>query len=195
MRSRLRFAALLGAALLLVVTLHQPPSAHAAPAAALPSDRLHFGLANGPADLGWMTSSQVPWRYRYQYLCCGVNTGSGWETWNSPTGQFAAWYMANSTSGGASYIPVFTYYELLQSNPAVGSNELDKDYSNLNNASTMASYYANFKLLMTLANSYGKTVIVHIEPDFWGYMQQKAKANGWSAANQVPKSQPPAPPT
>ena len=98
MRSRLRFAALLGAALLLVVTLHQPPSAHAAPAAALPSDRLHFGLANGPADLGWMTSSQVPWRYRYQYLCCGVNTGSGWETWNSPTGQFAAWYMANSTS-------------------------------------------------------------------------------------------------
>jgi len=186
MRSRLRFAALLGAALLLAVTLHQPPSAHAAPAAALPSDRLHFGLANGPADLGWMTSSQVPWRYRYQYLCCGVNTGSGWETWNSPTGQFAAWYMANSTSGGASYIPVFTYYELLQSNPAVGSNELDKDYSNLNNASTMASYYANFKLLMTLANTYGKTVIVHVEPDFWGYMQQKAKANGWSAANQVP---------
>src|SRR3989440_400064 len=101
----------------------------------LPTDRLHFGIANGPADLGWMTSSHVPWRYRYQYLCCGVNTGTGWETWNSPAGQFAAWYMSNSTSAGASYIPVFTYYELLQSNPAVGSNELDKDYSNLNNAS------------------------------------------------------------
>jgi hypothetical protein len=160
----------------------------AARIASLPSDRLHFGLANGPGDLGWMTSSNVPWRYRYQYLSCGVNTGCGWETWWPGSGNFAANYMTDSTSGGASYIPVFTYYDLLQSNPSTGSNELDRDYSNLNNAATMAAYYSNFKLLMTKANAYVRPVVVHVEPDFWGFMHQKAIALGGTTATSVPAS-------
>jgi hypothetical protein len=181
-------AALACALLLAALPAAVAHPSQAAPLAGLPSDRLHFGLANGPADLGWMTSSGVPWRYRYQYLAGGVNTGHGWETWNTPTGQFAAWYMTNSTSGGANYTPVFTYYDLLQSTPSTGSDELARDYSNLNNTATMASYYNNFTLLMTKANSYAQTVVVHVEPDFWGYMQQKAAANSWSLAAQVPAS-------
>jgi hypothetical protein len=176
------------AAVLLAMAPVQPVHPQASTVAGLPSGRLHFGLANSPSDLGWMTSSQVPWRYRYQYLAGGVNTGSGWETWNSPAGQFAAWYMSNSTSGAAKYIPVFTYYELLQSTPSTGSSELDRDYSNLQNASTMSTYYSNFRLLMTKSESYGLPVIVHVEPDFWGYMQQKAAANGWASAAEVPAS-------
>jgi hypothetical protein len=184
-----RIAAVAAAALLFAIVLLPGRVAQVHAAAGLPTDRLHFGLANGPSDLGWMTSSLVPWRYRYQYLSAGVNTGHGWETWNSPTGQFAAWYMSNSTAGGAaSYIPVFTYYELLQSNPSVGATELDRDYSNLQNRSTMNAYYGNFKLLMSLANTYGKTVIVHVEPDFWGYMQHVAATHGWTSASQVPAS-------
>ncbi|HYR13673.1 MAG TPA: hypothetical protein VEQ67_05565, partial [Mycobacterium sp.] len=149
-----------------------------ASALALPQERLHFGVANDPGNLGWMTSSGVPWRYRYQYLAGGVNTGTGWETWNSPAGAFAAMYMTNSAAN--SYIPVFTYYELLQSQPSTGSNESDRDYSNLNNATTMNAYFANFKLLMQQAGTFGKPVVVHVEPDFWGYMEQKAA--GASAA-------------
>jgi hypothetical protein len=149
-------------------------------AAALPQDRLHFGLSNSPADLSWMTGSNVPWRYRYQYLAGGVNTpaGSGWQDWNSPTGAFATYYMDASSKNG--YIPTFTYYELLQSNPSTGANESDRDFSNLNNTGTMASYYANFKLLMTLAGKYSKPVVVHVEPDLWGYLQQRA--NGGDAS-------------
>jgi hypothetical protein len=180
--------AALGTVVALAAAVALPVGHVLAGAAALPADRLHIGLANGPSDIGWMTSSGVPWRYRYQYLSAGVNTGHGWETWNSPPGQFAAGYMSASTSGGASYIPVFTYYELLQSQPATGSTESDKDFSNLNNTATMSSYYSNFTLLMTLANTYGKTVVVHVEPDFWAYMQQKAAANGWASAAQVPAS-------
>src|SRR5438309_11346895 len=96
-----------------------PVPAHAA--AAIDTGRLEFGLANGPGDLGWMTSSGVPWRYRYQYLSAGVNTGQGWETWQDPAkppGQFLTDYIAASRS--ASYVPVFTYYELLQSTPSSG---------------------------------------------------------------------------
>src|SRR5207248_3971081 len=118
-----------------------------------------------------MTASGVPWGYRYQYLSAGVNTNQGWEIWNSPTGAFATSYMDASSANG--YLPVFSYYELLQSNPSTGTNESDRDYSNLNNASTMAAYYANFKLLMQKAGAYGKTVVVQVEPDLWGYLQQR----------------------
>ena len=119
-----------------------------------------------------MTSSGVPWRYRYQYLSAGVNTGNGWETWNSPAGAFATYYMNDSRTAG--YIPVFSYYELLQSNPSTGSTEMDRNYSNLNNPATMNAYYANFALLMQKAKAYGQLVVVHIEPDLFGYMEQKA---------------------
>ncbi|TMB60598.1 MAG: hypothetical protein E6J51_12835, partial [Chloroflexi bacterium] len=140
---------------------------------------LHFGLGNNPGDLGWMTASGVPWRYRYCYLAGGVNTSSGWETWNLPPGQYAAYYMSNSAAQG--YIPVFSYYELLQSNPSVGANESDRDFSNLNNAATMNAYYANFVLLMQTAHTFGGQVIVQIEPDLWGYLEQRAN-NGSPAS-------------
>jgi hypothetical protein len=140
--------------------------------AALPQSRLQFGLANNPSDVGWMTGSGVPWAYRYVYLAGGVNTANPWQNWNSPTGAYATNYMNASNANG--YIPVFTYYELLQSNPSTGANESDRDFSNLNNTTTMNAYYTNFKLLMTLAGQYGKTVLVHVEPDLWGYLEQRA---------------------
>ncbi|HMC69706.1 MAG TPA: hypothetical protein VKJ07_11175, partial [Mycobacteriales bacterium] len=83
--------------------------------------------------------------------------------------------------GAAGYIPVFTYYELLQSSPSTGGDESTRDYNNLNDASTMNAYYANFKVLMQRAGAYGGQVVVHVEPDFWGYMQQRA--GGGSAAS------------
>jgi hypothetical protein len=159
-------------------SLFRAPATAALP---LPQDRLHFGLANDPSDLAWMTNSGVPWRYRYQYLAGGVNTGKGWETWNSPAGAFASYYM--KASGDSGYIPVLTYYELLQSNPSTGISESDRDYSNLNNTATMAAYYANFKLLMQMTGAYAKPVIVHVEPDLWGYLQQRAGAGDASAVS------------
>ena len=156
-----------------------PAAAHAAAprAAALPAAHLEFGLSNGPDELSWMTSSGVPWRYRFQYLAGGVDTGHGWATWNSPAGQFATDYMNASTTSPAAYLPVFTYYMLLQSSPRTGS-ESDRDYQNLNNATLMRTYYGDFKLLMQKAGAYGSQVVVHVEPDLWGYLQQRAAGGG-----------------
>jgi hypothetical protein len=170
---------LLGALALAPAPTTQLQHVSLASAAALPQDRLHFGLANDPSQLSWMTSSGVPWRYRYQYLAGGVNTPNPWPNWNSPTGAFATNYMNDSKAAG--YIPVFTYYEMLQSNPSTGGSESDRDFSNLNNASTMAAYYANFKLLMQLAGAFGGTVVVHVEPDLWGYLEQRAGGGGASS--------------
>jgi len=179
-------------AVVAMIAIAQPVSAsHKAVAALvpLPSDRLHFGLTN--LDITWMKDSGVPWRYRYQYLSAGVNTGNGWETWQDPAlppGQFAVDYMATSTTAPANYIPVFTYYELLQSLPSSGSSEAQRDFNNLNTVSTMNSYYANFKLLMQKAGAYGGQVVVHVEPDFWGYMQQQAAGGGATAVAASVKS-------
>ena len=171
-RRRLRGTAAAAAlACLLVLTSGGTAPRPASAAAALPPG-LNFGLGNNPGDLGWMTTSGVPWRYRYAYLSAGVNTGNGWETWNSPPGQYATFYMQASSASG--YLPVFSYYELLQSKPSLGSNESERDFSNLNNTATMSAYYANFTLLMQKAAAYGQVVIVQVEPDLWGYLEQRA---------------------
>jgi len=176
---------LLGAALLLLlVSFNVLAPAQRAAAASAPSGLpTHFGigLAAEPDTTGlygWLPDSGIPWDYAYQYLSGGVNTGSGWETWNS-SGQFPLYYAQGAASHA--YIPVFSYYELLQSSGSCGScGEAQKDLSNLNNASLMNSYYQNFALLMQRLGSgtyggitgFGQTAIVHVEPDLSGYAEQ-----------------------
>jgi hypothetical protein len=169
----------LAAALVTATALAAAPASPVHAASALPSDRLHFGLASGPEQLNWMTSSGVPWRYRYTYLAGGLYNNP-WPSWQDPAlppGQYALDYMNNSWSNG--YIPVFPYYMLLQSNHP--SDEATDDYNNLNNPTLMRDYYANFTLLMRKAAQFGHQVVVHVEPDLWGYLQQRAN-NGSPAS-------------
>lgn len=158
-------------------------------AATIPSGlpgHIAIGLAAHPDSTGidgWMPSSNIPWDYAYQYLSGGVNTGSGWETWNT-SGQFPLYYA--QTSASHAYIPVFPYYELLQSNGACGScGEAQKDLSNLNNTGLMSSYFQNFALLMQRLGKgtyngiagFGGTAIVQVEPDLSGYAEQAVLNN------------------
>lgn len=143
-----------------------------------------LGLSNGQGKTGWMTGSGAAWDMRYLYLAGGVNTNGNWKTWQwdqLPPGQFAIDYMNESANN--SYMPVLTWYQLLQSSPASGGNESEKDYNNLNNGSTMNAYFSDFKLLMDKARTFGKPVIIHVEPDLWGYMQMRnANPNNLNAA-------------
>ena len=127
-----------------------------------------IGLAAQPDSTGiygWMPDSGVPWSYAYQYLAAGVNTGSGWETWN-PDGQFPLLYARGANSHG--YIPVFPYYEMLQSNGSCNvCGEAQKDLSNLNNASTMASYFADFTTLMKLRGHGSSCLSQRVERGFY----------------------------
>src|SRR5579859_6247395 len=157
-----------------LVSLLPPQGAQVAGAlpAGLPS-HFSFGLMASPGDT-WLPQSGIPWDYRFQYLAGGVNTGTGWETWNSG-GQFALYYAQESAQHG--YIPVFPYYELLQSSGSCGGcGEAQKDITNLNTAALMNAYFANFQLLMQRLGpgtyngiqGFGKTALVNIEPDFSG---------------------------
>ncbi len=121
----------------------------------------HFGLGLRSTlnELSWMTSSGVPWNYRYQYL------NVGWKDWVGPagSGNFVVNYTNDSINNG--YIPVYDLYILAGSSPNI--------FTNLASTSYMAAYYADFALLMQKITSTGKNpVIVHVEPDLWGFMQQ-----------------------
>jgi hypothetical protein len=106
-----RFWLLLALASLFALLARPYQPAQPVHAASLPA--FGIGLAAHPDSTGidgWMPDSGVPWSYAYQYLAGGVNTGSGWETWNS-SAQFPLFYANDSATHG--YIPVFPYYELL----------------------------------------------------------------------------------
>src|SRR5207248_4684677 len=102
----------IGLSITIVLTLALPQSS--LQAAALPAGlpgHFAFGVNASPGDT-WMPQTGIAWDYRMQYLTGGVNTGQGWETWNS-NGTFALNYAQESAQHG--YIPVSAYYEMLQS--------------------------------------------------------------------------------
>jgi len=88
------------------VGVASPPSVGTGAVPAGLSTKVELGIAN--IDLTWPSGTGIPFGFRSQYLSGGVNTGSGWTTWNSPPGEFALLYMNNS----GSMIPVFDYYQL-----------------------------------------------------------------------------------
>ena len=166
---RVRIAALaalaLGAPLLLAAVCLPPvPSAW-------PSRALELGMADEPNGAAAMRAT-APFAFRYQYLAAGVNTGNGWATWNSD-GQFATYYIQDSIANGMT--PVFTYYMMRQSLPGANEGEADGDAHNLQSASTMTAYYGDLRLFFQRAGAFpNNKVVLHVEPDLWAYLQQRA---------------------
>lgn len=167
-----------GLALVLAILIH--PGGAATPAQAAGSlppgwpSTFQLGLADSPGGASAMKST-APFGFRYQYLAGGVNTGTGWATWNA-NGQFATNYIQESVANNI--VPVFTYYMIFQSAPGNAQGETNGVYNNLQNASTMAAYWADLKLFFQRAGAFpGKPVVLHVEPDMWGYVEQRASGD------------------
>ncbi len=132
--------------------------------------QVEIGTADAPGGAAGMKQI-APFKFRYQYLAGGANTGNGWSTWN-PNGDFARYYIEDSIQNNI--IPVFTYYMIYQSLPG-GGPEGDAVTTNLRNIDTMRSYFNDLKLLFQKAGAFpNNTIVVHIEPDNWGYIQQRS---------------------
>ena len=144
------------------------------PPAAWPFTTLQLGFADSPDGASALAKTGM--KMRYQYLAGGVNTGGGWATWNT-NGAFVTSYVQDSVAHGV--LPVFPYYMMLQSNPATGGDEAAKDLSNLRNVSTMTAYWADVTLFFqrAAAGASGHPVVLHVEPDLWGYIEQAAAHN------------------
>jgi hypothetical protein len=108
----------------------------------------------------------------YQYLCCGYGD-KGWRGWNQPSGEYATMVINNALAIGA--IPMFTYYQI--------AYEFEiKNYGILT-SEDLHQYLLDIKMMFTRLGNYGGPAIVHLEPDFFGYLQQYAKAQ-----NKTPES-------
>jgi hypothetical protein len=126
---------------------------------------LQIGLSESPGKHAPATLG-----FRYQYLA------GGWTTWN-PNGTFASLYVHDSWARGE--IPVLTYYVVLQSGSSLG-DEAATDLGHLRDPALMAQYWQDVTLLMQRVAG-KKLVVVHVEPDLWGYLEQ-ANAVGLAQA-------------
>jgi len=143
---------------------------------------LQLGAGDAPGGAAALRSV-APFGFRYQYLAGGVNTGNGWSNWNAD-GQFATYYIEDSVGNGI--VPVFTYYQIYQSAPGNSQGEADGVAANLQNAQTMAAYFSDLKLFFQRAAAFpGNTVVLHVEPDMWGYIQQRGGDNAGNFSARV----------
>ena len=80
-------------------------------------------------------------------------------------------------------LPVFTYYQLLHTRAGLGG-EAQIDLANLNDTATMQKYFTDYKVMLQKAAGFsGTKVVVHVEPDLWGFTHQRSTGdNGATVA-------------
>jgi hypothetical protein len=155
----------------------------------LPS-HFSFGIMDGRGGTSYLdgmrTNNGTAWDFRYAYLAGGTNTGHGWATWNAPAGQYAVSFMQDDQANG--YRTAFVYYMMLQSNGPSGSGEAATDLAHLDDPGLMSAYFADWALLMQKIGADGAPVLIVVEPDLWGYIEQAAVRSGSNSAASIPAS-------
>lgn len=158
-----------------------PVGAPAATPAGWPFDRLQLGMRDdegGAAALRRQTHLGL----RYHYLSGGANTGKGWIGWAKGGGSFVSGFIDDSAAHG--FVPVFSLYQLRESAPGNGMEEVAGVFANLGNRATMAAYLQDARRFFQRAGETGRTAVLHVEPDLWGYVQRR-DSNGARVPVQV----------
>jgi len=129
--------------------------------------RLLVGLFEDTGQT-WMRNSAVPWNVRYRYFVKGWIDNWGW----GPTqGHWGLQYLRECDAQG--FIPAVQYYQM---NGEPGGGE-DQFLAKARNATTMRSYFSDFKTFMQRAREFGKPVLVLVEADGFGLLQKQTQSN------------------
>jgi hypothetical protein len=121
----------------------------------------------------WMKNSGARWDARYRYLTKGWANNWGFGAYD---GSFALNYFREGDTQG--YVPAVQFYQIFGEAGGGESATLSK----LQNASLMRSYFGDFKLLMQRAKDFGKPVLILLEADAVGFLQQQSSSNPNAAA-------------
>jgi hypothetical protein len=139
------------------------------------------------------TAAKAPFDGRYLYLSGGLFDGTGpcascasactthgtscssaaggcawWGCWQwdqDPPGKYVSDFV--SVNEQAKQIPMFTYYQELQ---ASGLGEGTTQVAALNDAAFLTRYLADWRFVLQKIGTHA--ALLHIEPDFWGYVEQ-----------------------
>ncbi|MCA9832099.1 MAG: hypothetical protein KC495_16680 [Dehalococcoidia bacterium] len=154
------------------------------PATSEPAGNVELGMASAPGEAATM-QAVAPFAYRYQYLTGPAD--SGWAIW-APDGAFVTHYIDESAA--VMMTPVFSYYVLLQSSPEGNSDE-DRQARALNDETIMRTYFDTLRLFFERAGERpAQEVILHIEPDLWGFVQRVKGADPTAQHVQLPSGDP-----
>jgi hypothetical protein len=147
----------------------------------LPS-RFAIGLGNDvTAAENWDANKAHAWGLgqkldiHYMYL-----SGFEWPTWNSPEGAYITIHVQAAKSRGV--IPMFTLYQAA----AEGENKI----GNFSDTTFMTKYWRGVRVMFTRLGELDSPSIVHVEPDLWGYFQQRGSlpsASGVKVGSLVPE--------
>ena len=116
----------------------------------------------------WMSSSGVPWDVRYRYFVKGWVNNWGWGNYDGSWGKA---YLEESSAQG--YIPAVQYYQM-NDEPGGGESAF---LTKAQNATTMASYFNDYKILMQRVKEFGKPTFILLEADGFGLLQQQTASN------------------
>ena len=146
---------------------------------ALGKQRLIIGVSGSDG-----AAASAPFDVRYNYLsgglfqsetpctACGASCPGGWwGCYNTPPGAYATMFMTKTAM--ASQVPMFSYYELLQTALAANPNFQEgtaEVTQTANDVGIMTRYYNDWRFLLQQIGT--SRVMIHIEPDFWGYVRQ-----------------------
>jgi len=128
---------------------------------------LSVGLFENPGAT-WMKSSGVPWDLRYAYFTYGWADNWGY---GSDNGSWGLNFMTESASDG--FTPAVEYY-CMNGEPGGGQ---DQFLTKAQDATTMAEYFGDFKILMQNIKSFGKPVVVLMEADGFGFLEEQSNGN------------------
>jgi hypothetical protein len=97
--------------------------------------------------------------------------------------MYATYFLQGAAAATPTQIPMFTYYEILQTAQATITN-FQEGTAEVTQAATntgiMTRYYNDWRFLL---QAIGQTkAVLHIEPDFWGYVRQAGNPTTLPAA-------------
>ena len=110
----------------------------------------------------------------YAYLSAYKNMDGSWGSWKdwNPDGSFVNVLSDSADAKGVT--PMYTLYAMA----AYGDGNL----SGLTDATFQKGYWGDVKLLFQRIAIFGKPAVVHFEPDFWAYAEQRAHEDPTSVA-------------
>lgn len=97
----------------------------------------------------------------YMYL-----SGLDWPEWNLPAGDYVTQQANAAKSHGI--VPMFTLYQAA----SYGENNLGA----FNTTDFMTKYWRGVRIMFQKLGAFDSPVVVHVEPDLWGYTQAKSNS-------------------
>ena len=128
----------------------------------------------------WLRDSGVAWDYRWAYFAPSGENVDWYNDWGygGADGSFATQYFEECSGQG--FIPAVLYYNLTDDYAPTG--DTGKTLAKLQSAIIMSDYFTKFKALMQLAKAHANPVVVILEGNVFGLIQQQSHSNSAASA-------------